>query len=121
MKAPSPTERGVQRAIISALRASGYRVVHIPNGGAYHGDIASRVRMAIAKRMDGEVAGFPDLLVMTHDGRSGFLEVKRPGGKAGEHQLACHALLAADGFPVAVVNDAAVALDLVRGWWPAKL
>ena len=117
MKAPVPKERAVQRAIISALRAAGYRVVHIPNGGAYHGDIAARARMAIAKRMDGEVAGFPDLLVMSRDGRAGFLEVKRPGGKAGERQFVCHAVLAADGFPVAVVNDAAVALDLVRGWW----
>lgn len=121
MKAPVPKERAIQRQIVSGLRAMGLRVVRVGNGGEHKGTEEQRIRRAMAKRMDGEVAGFPDLLIMTRDGRAGFLEVKRPSGSMGdrahlERQAVCHAILAEDHFPVAVARTFDEAVEHVTAW-----
>ena len=119
---PKPKERTVQREIVSGLRQCGLAVVAIPNGGQYVGDATARIRMAIAKRMDGEVAGFPDLLIMSKRGPSkfGLLEVKRVGADLNtdhhQRQLDCHAAIAADGHNVAEVNSFDQALEAVKSW-----
>lgn len=121
-RAPPRTERSVQREIVGALRQIGLRVVAIPNGGQYVGDTEQRYRMAMAKRMDGEVSGFPDLLVLTAKGppRCAFLEVKRPKASlSGDHarrQADCHAALAADGHHVAIVRSFDDALTAIKEW-----
>lgn len=116
----APLERVVQRAIIKDLRALGFRVVHVPNGGEYKGDAHARLRMAMAKRADGEVKGFPDLIVMRPLKRGtpaiGFLEVKREGGTISDDQLRCHAVIASDGFPVATVCTRDGAIDALKEW-----
>lgn len=113
----------MQREIVQTLRAHGLAVVHIPNGGQYVGDPEQRARMAIAKRLDGEVQGFPDLLIMTrrqNPGRAGFLEIKRPGASlSSDHaarQLECHAAMREDHQLVALVRSVEEALEAVRGW-----
>ena len=113
-----PTERAVQRDIVRGLRKIGLAVVHVPNGGQYRGTAEQRMRYAIAKRMDGEVAGFPDLVVLTRTGppRVCFLEVKRPGEKATERQVACHVDLTLCGHPVAVVKSLDDAVEALSEW-----
>jgi hypothetical protein len=113
-----PTERAVQREIVRELRKLDLAVVHVPNGGQYRGNDEQRMRYAIAKRIDGEVAGFPDLIILTRKGlpRVGFLEVKRPGEKPNERQLSCHADLALCGHPVAVVKSLDDALAALTAW-----
>jgi hypothetical protein len=120
MKSLLPSEREIQRSILAALRTIGLRVVHIPNGAHLSGDAGQRFRQWGALLGDGAVPGFPDLLVMTRDGRAGFLEVKRAGGKPDERQLACHAAIIADGFPLAVVRSVDDALAAVTAWGFAK-
>jgi hypothetical protein len=116
MKIPKPTERETQRSILAELRGMGLRAVHIPNGAHMAGDSKQRARQWGAMIGDGAVKGFPDLLVMKRGGLVGFLEVKRPGGKAEPHQIACHEALAADGFHVAVVHSTEEALAAIREW-----
>jgi hypothetical protein len=115
-----PTERVIQRGIVKGLRERHLRVIHIPNGGQYTGDSIARLRMAMAKRMDGEVAGFPDLLVLRPLKRGGpeigLLEVKRAGGVLSERQVATLAHLEADGFKAAVVTSLDEALAALRSW-----
>jgi len=113
---PVPTEREVQRSILAAIRVMGLRAVHIPNGAYLSGNAAQRVRQWGALLGDGALPGFPDLLVMTRDGRAGFMEVKRPGGAVAPRQTACHDELRADGFPVAVVRSVDEALAAVKEW-----
>jgi hypothetical protein len=120
MKLFIPSEREVQRSILAALRCAGLRCVHIPNGAHLSGNDGQRFRQWGALLGDGAVPGFPDLLIMTRDGRAGFLEVKRPGGKPDERQLACHAAIIADGFPLAVVRSVDDALAAVGAWGFAK-
>lgn len=117
-----PKERTVQRQIVAGLRALGLRCIAIPNGGKLSGATPEvRARQAIARRRDGEVAGFPDLLV--YRPRSpiwGLLEVKREGvSLSGEHiarQLDCHAALRSDGQRVAIVRSLDDAVETVTGW-----
>ena len=116
-----PSERVVQRNIIAGLRAHGFAVVHIPNGGEYKGTEQERIRRAIAKRMDGEVAGFPDLAVLSRQKRhghasTGWLEVKSAKGKVSERQEQCHAALAEDGHKVAVVRSLDDAICALQQW-----
>jgi hypothetical protein len=118
VKPKPPLERVTQRAIVNGLRKLGLAVVAVPNGGQYSGSSEQRIRMAMAKRADGEVAGFPDLIVLTKrgTGRVGFIEVKRVGEVARENQIACHAHLAADGHPVVTVWSLDEAVAAVTGW-----
>ena len=119
---PAPKERTVQRQIVAGLRQIGLGVVAIPNGGEYRGSPEMRARMAIARRQEGVVSGFPDLMVLSKRGApmTCFLEVKRPGvSLSGEHvarQLECHAALTADGHNVAIVRSLDDAIAAVKSW-----
>ena len=121
-KEASPKERTVQRDIVRGLRTLGLAVVAIPNGGAYEGDEQKRIRMAMSKRMEGVVSGFPDLLIMSKRGpsRFGLLEVKREGASLStdhaKRQLDCHAAIAADGHAVALVRSVDEAVTAVKSW-----
>lgn len=119
-KAAPLSERDVQREIVGSLRRLGLRCVHVPNGAYLSGDGPARARQWGAMLGDGAVAGFPDLLIMTGDGRTGFLEVKRPGKiPATDHtrrQDSCRDALARDGFPVALVQSLDEALAAVTAW-----
>lgn len=115
-----PSERVIQRAIVKGLRSLRFRVIHVPNGGRYMGNDAARLKQAMAKRMDGEVAGFPDLILLrpikAGGPAVGFLEVKAAGGLISERQALNHASLAGDGFNVAVVTSLDEALAALKAW-----
>ena len=49
--------------------------------------------------------GVPDRIALFGDGRVGFIEVKRPGGKPRKIQLLRHKELRALGFQVFVLDD----------------
>ena len=51
-------------------------------------------------------AGMPDRLVLLPHGRMAFAELKAPGRKAGQLQMARHRLLERLGFRVYVIDDA---------------
>jgi hypothetical protein len=109
-KAPRPLERVVQRKIISLIAAEFVAAVnHVPTQVMARGKIKNPHAFRAARRMDGVVDGWPDLQVRWAPGRMCFLEVKRPGEEAEDHQDRVHALLRADGFYVAVVRDDAEA------------
>ena len=113
-----PNERAIQRSIIAALRKIGIRCIHIPNGGSLTGSEYQRQRQGIARRMDGVVTGFPDLLLIRpgKPAQYGLLEVKRPGGTASIAQSTCIATMRADGCCVEVVTSLDQALDALRKW-----
>lgn len=116
----SPCERTVQREIVKALRKAGFRVWHIPNGGSLSGTEQQRIRQGVARRMDGLVAGAPDLMILRPRARGGpavgFLEVKREGGTLSPAQLACLNHLETDGFDVAAVCTVDMALTALKEW-----
>lgn len=118
---PLASEAQVQRAIIQRLQLSGIWAVHVPNGGA-----RSEWSHMEAKR-NGEVAGFPDLLLYKFGGKHGLLEVKKPGWKAPrpgasatrkawEHRLRLYEELTDRGFDVAVVTSVDEAIAAIREW-----
>ncbi len=116
----APTERTVQRDIIKALRSLGLRCIHIPNGVGLKGTPEERMRQGIARRRDGVVTGFPDLLIIKPGNpfaRFGLLEVKREGGSLSQEQIICMANMERDGVAVAAVCTVEGALQTIREWW----
>src|SRR5580765_5349350 len=78
------TEQQIHRAVVQHLRARGVPglvFTHPPNGGA-----RKPIEAAIFKSL-GVRPGASDLLLW-HDGKSFALELKAPGGRATEAQLA---------------------------------
>ena len=76
-------ETPIQIAIVDWLRMvlPKDKVHHSPNG-----EKRDKKTAAILKRM-GVLAGWPDITIMTHDGRCVFLEVKRAkGGRLSKDQ-----------------------------------
>ena len=97
-------EHDLQRAIIAYLRAClpGAVVHHSSQGLDLRGKNVAR---AVAKaKWLGMAVGFPDLIVV-HDGRVAFLEVKAARGRITEGQEAMREALGAQGFEVAVVRS----------------
>lgn len=103
------TERTIQRRIVNGLRKAGYVVWHIPNGGSRHTQEAGNLKR------DGVMAGVPDLWVLARDGRSWWLEVKRPGGKLSDAQRYQHKVLSDRGQRVALVTSLDEAIEVIEG------
>lgn len=118
---PQPSEAMVQRAIRQRFMLSGIWAVHVPNGG-------NRTQWAhMEAGRNGEIPGFPDLLLYKAGGRHGLMEVKKPGWKAPkpgpskaraewEQRLSIYETLMDRGFPVAVVTSVDEAVDAVKRW-----
>lgn len=73
-----------------------------------------RMNFHAARKRTGVCFGFPDLGALLPNGRSMFFEVKTKTGTADDRQLDLHAHMRRCGFPVAIVRDAAEAVDAVR-------
>lgn len=58
--------------------------------------------------------GAPDRIALFGDGKVGFIEVKRPGGKPRKIQKLRHAQLRHLGFPVFVLDDPADIPKVIR-------
>jgi hypothetical protein len=105
-------EEAIQRAIFQHLRARGAPGVfafHPANGG-----YRKPVEAAILKSM-GVVAGVPDVILI-HDGRVYALELKAPGGRPTEAQLATLAAMEAAGAFTAVAEGIDRALAVLEQW-----
>jgi len=63
----------------------------------------------------GVLAGFPDLIIL-HEGRAFFIELKAGSGRVSRAQAQAHMLLEGAGFKVAVARSIADVDDALRGW-----
>ncbi len=113
-----PTERQVQRAILSMMGRCfpNVFVTHIPNGAHLAGPPTARFKQMGALRGDGLKPGFPDLLCLWARGNRGaLLEVKRPkGGVVSDAQRAMHERLDGIGWTVAIVTSPQEAFDHLK-------
>lgn len=102
----------IQSQIVSALSLAGVYVFMIPN------DAAGKTTMAKAGRMKamGLRAGISDLVVMSHDGRAHFLEVKTETGKLSENQVRFKDLCDYYLWPYAVCRSPQEAIDICKRW-----
>ncbi len=82
---------------------------HCPNGGARR-----PIEGAILKGL-GVVAGVPDIIAIK-DGRTYGLELKAPGGRLSDNQLATHSAMLEAGVQVATADSLDAALALLEGW-----
>ena len=108
-----PLEDAIQAAIVQLLRLSADRrtiFLHIPNGMYASAKIGARfVKL-------GMLPGAPDLLVITPDGRSHFMEVKTAGGYQREPQKAFQARCAVLHLNYAIVRSLRDAEEVLTAW-----
>lgn len=101
-------EGPLQRACVDLLRET------FPQAIVHHSANERVGARAGARARDmGQVAGFPDIILILPEGRTAFFEVKAPGGRASPVQARFHARLDSLGHRCAVVrhrNDVRAAL-----------
>jgi hypothetical protein len=105
-------EAAIQRAVFEHLRARGAPRVfffHPANGG-----YRRPVEAAIFKSL-GVMPGMPDLFIV-HNGRCFAMELKAPGGRATDKQLACIAALREAGAFTAIAEGLDHALAQLEDW-----
>ena len=105
-------EAQIQRALVEHLRLRAKPDVlflHVPNGGK-----RDKIGAAILKSM-GVLAGAADLLLW-HGGNSFALELKSPGGRLSEAQLAFMARFADAGGHTAVAEGIDRAIAVLESW-----
>lgn len=110
---PQPTEADIQRAIgayLDRVLPQGSMWAAIP-GGEYRVGAREGFRL---KRL-GARAGMPDILIV-HDGRALFFEVKRPGSYPTAVQRATHDALRIAGCRVSVVRSVDDARAALEAW-----
>lgn len=118
MKPPVPTERQVQRAILSMMGTAFRSVLvhHSPNGGHLAGNDEARFKQVGALKGDGMKVGWPDLTCVWNHGIA-FMEVKRPGyspSQVSKQQIEIHERLAEMGFAPAIVTSPDEAFAFLR-------
>lgn len=115
MKAPVPTERQIQRAILAMAGVAfpDVLIAHVPNGAHLSGNEQARCMQMGALKGDGLKIGFPDLIAIWNHGVC-FLEVKRPGGKLSPHQVIMHVRLNELGYTPAVVTSPGEAFAFLK-------
>jgi hypothetical protein len=108
-----PREDAIQEAIVQLLRlAADRRTIYlaIPNG------IPASPRIGARFVKHGLLAGAPDLLIITPDGRTNFLEVKAPDGRQSEAQKAFQARCAVVRLNYSVVRSLGEAEVVLTKW-----
>ena len=122
MKAPKPSEKQVETAIRNRLFLSGVLCQKNPNE-------ARSAAAGRALKIRGSISGFPDLTVISSDGRVGFLEVKTPNAKPRNEKDRLHWQRQADiqdllrrmKQNVAVVRSQDEAVEALQAWgWTVK-
>lgn len=114
---PPPTERQVQRSILSMCGTCfpGVFITAIPNGAHLAGNDHQRKIQGGCLVGDGMKKGFPDLLCLWHPWKGCLIEVKRPKlGIMSEAQIAVHVLLTALEWPVQTVTSQDEAYTFLR-------
>jgi len=100
------SEHNEQVALVRKLRAMGYFVAAVPNGGKRD------VREATRMKQEGVVAGVPDLFVLLDGGRIIWIELKtRKGSRVSDAQHVIHAEFESRGQTVIVGKGAKDAFD----------
>jgi hypothetical protein len=105
-------EQHIHRAVVEHLRQRGVRglvFTHAPNGG-----YRRRAEAAIFSGL-GVRAGVADLLLW-HDGKSFALELKAPGGRATEAQVAFLADMERAGAYTCLAEGLDRALKVLEAW-----
>jgi hypothetical protein len=105
-------EDAIQRAVFEHLRrrgAPGVFAFHVPNGG-----YRKPTEAAILKSM-GVVAGVPDVIAI-RNGKVFALELKAPGGRATDKQLATIAALREAGAFTCIAEGLDRALACLEAW-----
>ena len=105
-------EAQIQRAVVQHLNSRGVAGLvffHVPNGGS-----RSKAEGAIFKSM-GVKAGVSDL-ILVHAGKIFALELKAPGGRASEAQLAFLSDIDAAGAFTAMPEGLDAALQTLEAW-----
>lgn len=105
-------EQAIQHAIFEHIRARGAPglfAFHVPNGG-----YRTPVEAAMLKSQ-GVVAGVPDIILI-RDGKVYGLEIKAPGGRATEKQLAAHARMDAAGAYTCIAEGLDQAIGVLEAW-----
>jgi hypothetical protein len=108
-----PREDAIQEAIVQLLRlAADRRTIYfaIPNG------IPASPRIGARFVKHGLLAGAPDLLIITPDGRTNFLEVKAPDGRQSDAQKDFQARCAIVRVNYRVVRSLGEAEEVLREW-----
>jgi sporulation protein YlmC with PRC-barrel domain len=107
-----PAETPIHIAIVDYLRLilPNALVFHPANGGKRN------MREAVALKRMGVLAGVPDLVIITQEGRLAFLEVKDAKGTLSAPQKAFGAALDAAGVPWAVVRSVDDARRVLSLW-----
>ena len=116
-KAPQPSEMQVEAAIINCLIF--YGVVCQPNRNEARSAAVGR-----SVKIKGTISGFPDLTVISSDGRTAYMEVKTPKAKPRnakdvlhwQRQAETQEMLRRMGHNVAVVRSWDQALAALREW-----
>jgi len=106
------TEAQIQRAVVDHLKARGVAGLvwfHVPNGG-----FRGKAEGAIFKSM-GVRAGVSDL-ILVHAGKIFALELKAPGGRSTEAQLAFLSDIDAAGAFTAMPEGLDAALQTLEAW-----
>lgn len=104
-------EGPLQRACVDFLRQT------FPGAIVHHsaGERAGARAGARARDM-GQVAGFPDIILLLPEGRTAFFEVKAPTGRVADVQRAFMARLDALAHPCAVVRSVADVRAALAAW-----
>ena len=109
VRAPAPSEFEIQATVVACLRRfarPGVLFFHTPNGGI-------REKREGAKfRAMGVRPGVADLMFL-HQGKVLFLELKRPGGRSSEAQIAFAADARAAGADYEIRDSVTGALSLL--------
>jgi len=114
-------EGPIHKAIVAYLRAI------LPPDNIVHHSANEGVRGGVRGALDGkrrkemgQVAGFPDILVLTYRGAL-FFEVKAEGGRVDASQKAVHEALQKMGYRVAVVRSVDDVEEALNDWsFPTK-
>lgn len=111
------TEAQIQKAIVAYLRqVMPDAIVHHSANEGNRGGRAGTLDGARKKAM-GQMAGFPDLLVLTWSSVGPmFFEVKKEGGYATKTQKAVHAKLRKLGYQVAIVRSIDDVREALSEW-----
>jgi hypothetical protein len=112
MKRRAQPEALIQRAIFQHIRARGVpnMFAFYPANGGYRKPAEAKILQGLGVR-----SGVPDIVAI-HEGRVYGLEIKAPGGRATEAQIAALAAMEAAGAYTAVAEGLDRALARLEAW-----
>jgi hypothetical protein len=103
-----PEEAREQARLVAGLRRAGYLIWATPNGGSRN------AREGASLKVQGVLAGAPDLLLLLPLGECVHIEMKSQTGRLSAQQVEVHARLTALGHRVIVARSAEDALSQLQ-------